>query len=162
MCTWMNASCAVPVASLNRFVSQVPVANWHPPLTWLAPLYTPAVCLLCRQSCQSVAVTVNLNCSATAAKSKLFPFPFAAQQPWSHIHLFTYTHTYTYTLTRTLACMCVYSHYSYALTWHKKFNGQLMKPPSDSWDVDWLLLLLLFLSLVIGRINLSLCHNCYQ
>lgn len=38
MCTWMNASCVVPVASLNRFVSQVPVANWHspPPLTCLS------------------------------------------------------------------------------------------------------------------------------
>lgn len=134
MCTWMNASC-VPVASLNRFVSQVPVANWHPPSYTPLPSYSLAVCLLCRQSCQSVAVTVNLNCSATAAKSKLFPFPFAAQQPWSHIHLFTYTHTHT------IECVCVYSHYSYALTWHKKFNGQLMKPPSDSWDVDWLLLL---------------------
>lgn len=40
MCTWMNASCAVPVASLNRFVSQVPVANWHPPPS-LTCLSTP-------------------------------------------------------------------------------------------------------------------------
>lgn len=136
MCTWMNASC-VPVASLNRFVSQVPVANWHlPPLLHAPPSLLPCSLfalsaklsvsrshrkleLLC-DCCQVQVVSISI-CGSAALKSLIF----------------IYIHTHT----RTLACMCVYSHYSYALTWHKKFNGQLMKPPSDSWDVDWLLLL---------------------
>lgn len=55
MCTWMNASCAVPVASLNRFVSQVPVANWHPPLPPLTCLSTPlqSVCFVGKVVSQS-------------------------------------------------------------------------------------------------------------
>lgn len=142
MCTWMNASCAVPVASLNRFVSQVPVANWHPP----SPSYMPPLSL---HPCSVFALSAKLSVSRSHRKLELLCdccqvqvvsisiCGSAALKSHTFIYILTHLHT------RTLACMCVYSHYSYALTWHKKFNGQLMKPPSDSWDVDWLLLLFL-------------------
>lgn len=104
MCTWMNASCAVPVASLNRFVSQVPVANWHPPLT------SPSLSL---HPCSLFALSAKLSVSRSHRKLELLCDCCQVQVVSISIcgsaalksHTFIYIHTHAH----SLACACTHT-----------------------------------------------------